>query len=260
MTTQQLKAKLAAGGRVYGTSILAASPRWPEAVANIGFDFVFLDTEHNAVDRDRLSWSCHAYRGVGLPPIVRVPAPDPYQASMVIDGGAAGVIAPYIESPEQAKALVGAVKFKPLKGERLQAALERRETLEPELAAYLEKENAERMVLLNIESVPAIRALDRILAVPGIDVLLIGPHDLSCSLGVPEDYHHPKFSEACRTIAEKARAQGVAAGIHSFSGIDRDVQFAEMGFNFIIREADLRTFAQAAKANLQTLKKRLGEG
>ena len=100
MDSSELKRRLRAGERAYGTLIVSPSPRWPDMVAKLGLDFVFIDTEHIAIDRDRLSWMCQTYRGLGLPPLVRIPSPDPYQACMVLDGGAAGVIAPYLETAD----------------------------------------------------------------------------------------------------------------------------------------------------------------
>src|SRR5258707_5272328 len=116
MTPTQLRAALRAGRPVYGTLIVSDSPRWPASVAQIGLDFVFIDTEHIAIDRHPLSWMCHTYAALGLPPIVRIPSPDPYEATKILDGGAVGIVAPYVEAADQVRALRGAVKLRPLKG------------------------------------------------------------------------------------------------------------------------------------------------
>ncbi len=179
-----------------------------------GLDFVFLDTEHAVLDRSTLAWMCQTYAGLGLAPIVRIPAPDPYLASQVIDGGAAGVIAPYVESVSQVRQLRGAVKLRPLKGERLSRVLSGDEELESTVREYLATYNRGNLCIINIESVPALNALDDILAVPDIDALLIGPHDLSINLGIPEQYSHPRFEEAVQTVIKKGRAAGVGVGIH----------------------------------------------
>ena len=126
MTRKQLRTALRSGQRVYGTLIVSDSPRWPAQVAQIGLDFVFIDTEHISIDRKALSWMCQTYSALGLPPIVRIPAPDPYAATMALDAGAAGIIAPYIETVEQVRALRGATKLRPIKGARLEAVVERR--------------------------------------------------------------------------------------------------------------------------------------
>jgi 4-hydroxy-2-oxoheptanedioate aldolase len=229
-------------------------------VAQTGVDFVFIDTEHVAIDRATLSWMCQTYRALGLPALVRIPAPDPYQACMALDGGACGVVAPYVETVEQVQALRGAVKFRPLKGERLAVALSDRGSLEPDLAGYLQRANQDNLLVINIESAPALARLDVLLAVPDIDAVLIGPHDLSCSLGVPEDYNHPRFEAAVCQILRQARAAGVAAGFHSWMGVDREVRWAqEAGLNLIIHSADIIAMRETLSREIGNLRARLGD-
>jgi len=222
-------------------------------------DFVFIDTEHVAIDREQLSWMCRMYQALGIPPIVRIPRPDPYLACMVLDGGAAGIIAPYVESVEEVQALRGAVKFRPLKGKRLQAILASREELEPALAQYLAERNADSVMVVNIESIHAIAALDDILAVPQLDAVLIGPHDLSLSLGIPEEYRHPRFDEAVRTIIAKARAKNVGVGIHFSAGMDQEIAWAKAGANLIVHISDIGAFSQALAADFKAFRAALGE-
>jgi len=89
------------------------------------------------------------------------------------------------------------------------------------------------LLIVNIESVPAMEALDEILAVPGLDAVLIGPHDLSCNLGLPERYEHPDFLNACETIFRKARAAGLGGGIHFWGGVEQQAHFLKLGANMI---------------------------
>ena len=97
---------------------------------------------------------------MGLPPIVRIPSPDPYEASKVLDAGAAGVMAPYIETVEQVKALRGAVKLRPIKGERLKRMLDG-EAVAPKLENYLQRTAGENILIINVESKPALDNLMR---------------------------------------------------------------------------------------------------
>lgn len=259
MTGRQLIEALHSGRRVYGTCITAPSPRWPGVAKGIGLDFVFIDTEHVAQDRERVAWMCGAFRGLGVAPVVRIPEPDPYQACMVFDAGAEGVVAPYVETAAQVRALAGAAKLRPLKGERLADHLGGTAALEPELESYLAERNAGSALIVNIESTPAMAALDEILAVPGLDAVLIGPHDLTCSLGIPEQYQHPRFDEAVRRIVRKARAAGVGAGVHYWLGTDQEIAWAREGLNLIIHSTDSVLFANALRADLATLKHALGD-
>jgi 4-hydroxy-2-oxoheptanedioate aldolase len=247
---------LRAGHLLFGTLIVSPSPMWPKALENSGLDFVFIDTEHIALDRAQVSWMCQTYARMGLTPIVRIPSPDPFEATKMLDGGACGIIAPYVETAEQAQALRGAVKLRPIKGQRLADRLVNT-AFEAELESYVSKRN-EQALILNIESVPALDALDQILAVPDIDAVLIGPHDLSCSLGVPEQYDHPKFREAARTIFQKARAAGVGAGIHFWGEPEQQAAFARDGANMIIHSADISLFQKHLRRELSALKDSLG--
>ncbi|MBI5768627.1 MAG: aldolase [Verrucomicrobia bacterium] len=258
MTPQTLRAALRAGRPVVGTLIVADSPRWPASVAQIGLDFVFIDTEHIAIDRASLSWMCQTYAALGLPPIVRIPSPDPYAATMALDAGAAGVVAPYVETVEQVQALRGAVKLRPIKGAKLQAALEGTTPLEPTLVDYQRTRAAENVLIINIESRPALENLDALLAVEGVDAALIGPHDLSCSLGVPENYDAPEFDAAVRAIARGARARGVGAGIHSWMGVAREASWAWDGMNLFIHSADIIAMRQTLGVEVRELRAALG--
>ena len=261
MTGKELKESLRSGKRVYGTLIVSTSPKWIDIIAQLNLDFVFIDTEHIAIDRHQLSWMCHGYMGKGLVPVVRIPSPDPYQACMVLDGGAKGLVAPYIESVDEVRLLRGAVKLKPLKGKKLEDYLNCGKDLEPELAEYLERSNDNNVLIINIESQTAVENLDKILAVPGIDAVLIGPHDLSCSLGIPERYDHPKFLSTVETIITKARKANIGAGIHvTFAdNVKSEIEWAKMGANLIIHSGDINSFVQSMHCDINTLRKTLND-
>ena len=247
--------------RLYGTLVVSPSPHWVPVVASLGLDFVFLDTEHIPLDREKLAWMCRSYQAVGLPPIVRITAPDPDQACAVLDGGAAGIVAPYVETAAQVRDLVGAVKKRPLKGRTLARHLGG-EPLGGTLGSYVAHGAAARTLLVNIESVPALESLEEILAVDGLDGVLIGPHDLSSSLGVPERYDHPRFLAACDTIITRARARSLGAGIHLIYQANRladEERWARLGANFILHAADIILFAEGIRRELGELKARLGD-
>jgi 4-hydroxy-2-oxoheptanedioate aldolase len=180
---------------------------------------------------------------------------------VALDGGAAGIVAPYVETPEQVTALVGAVKKRPLKGRVLAQHLAGA-ALDPAVRDYVERGAAMRTLIVNIESAPALAALDDILAVEGLDGVLIGPHDLSTSLGVPENYPHPRFLAACDTIISKARARGLGAGVHVIyqaNRLEHEERWVRLGANFILHAADIILFAEGLRRDLGELKQRLGD-
>ncbi|MES2507820.1 MAG: aldolase/citrate lyase family protein [Verrucomicrobiota bacterium] len=257
MTAPELASALRGGRPVFGKLIVSPSPRWPGTVKDCGLDFVFIDTEHIALDHEPLSWMCQTYAALGLPPLVRIPSPDPHLATRVLDGGAAGIIAPYVESAAQVQALRGAVKLRPLKGQKLADLLEGG-ACEAGLQTYMEEGARNRLLIVNIESVPAIAAQEEILAVPGLDAVLIGPHDLSCSLGVPEQYDDPVFLSACETIFRKARAAGIGAGIHFWGSAEQHARFLFLGANMLIHSADISLFQKHLRLELSAVKSLAG--
>ena len=257
MTGEEIRKALHDGRRVYGTAILSTSPRWPEAVARIGLDFVFIDTEHIPIDRHQLSWMCRAYRALNVAPIVRVPAPDPYLACMALDGGAVGLIFPYVESADEVRSLWEAVRLRPLKGKQAHDVTTGKSVLSPVQKRYLDDFNRHNALIVNIESRTAMDALDDILDVDGLDALLIGPHDLSISLGIPEEYGHPDFDAAVREIIGKARARNIGAGIHFSNGFEPQVEWARAGSNLIINSSDYTSFMQTIGSQTKEMRRRL---
>lgn len=256
MTSVQLRRLLHSGKTVFGTLIVSPSPRWPKVVQRCGLDFVFIDTEHVAIDRHQLSWMCQTYASIGLPALVRIPSPDPFAATMALDGGASGIIAPYVESVDQVQALRGAVKMRPIKGEKLDALLSK-EQANTALDNYIKKHAEDRILIVNIESTPALEALNDITAIPDLDAVLIGPHDLTCSLGIPEQYDHPLFLKTCATIFKQARAASLGAGIHFWGNVEQHVKFLELGANMLIHSADISLFEKYLRLELQDIRKAL---
>ena len=257
MTAAELRQALRAGRTVIGTLISSPSPFWPKMIHDCGLDFAFIDTEHIALNRESVSWMCRTYSAMGIPPVVRITDQNPNQVTVALDDGAAGVIAPYVETPEAARQLTGATKYRPLKGDRLASVLGG-EALPNDLGQYVGDRSQDNILILNIESRPAIDALDEILDVEGIDGVLIGPHDLTTSLGIPEQYEHPDFLRACETIFQKARARGLGAGIHAWFAMDAQVRLMELGANMLIHKGDVIFFRQALLEEMGELRERLG--
>ncbi len=244
---------------LFGTLVVSPSPAWVPAVAGLGLDYVFIDTEHIPIDRQTLAWMCRAYEAAGIAPLVRIPSPDPFEASMALDGGAAAILAPYIETVAQVEALVGAVKHKPVKGSLLSDMLATPDVC-PVQRSYAETANAGRSLLINVESVPAMEQLDALLDVPGLDGIIIGPHDLSVSLGVPEQWEHPSFTGAVETILGTARQHGISAGMHVIydAGTAQYARWREAGANIILHLADILAFRFMLQRELGGIRKIIG--
>lgn len=255
----QFKESLHQGRPLYGTLVTSTSPKSVEALAGLDIDCVMIDTEHIPMGWHDLGWMCHAFRGMGIVPIVRIPRADPFDACRVLDTGAGGIVAAYIETAEEVAQLRGATKLRPLKGKKLADILAGRVNLEGELADYIHQRNKSNILFVNIESVAALEALDQILAVPDLDGVLVGPHDLSCSLGHPEQYDHPVFAQAIRQIIAKARAKNVGVGIHNLPRLEQEIMWSKAGANLILHRSDVTLFRRGLHENLGVLRKALGQ-
>lgn len=251
--------RLRNGERVYGTCITATAPLWPAAVSSAGLDFVFLDTEHVPLGRNELAGLCQVYRLIGITPIVRIPSPDPFLACQAIDAGAKGVIAPYLESVEQITELTGALKYRPLKGEFLAGYLSGDKEMAPAVRSFVERYNMGNICIANIESVPALERLDSLLSVKGLDAVFIGPHDLSVSMGLPEEYDHPEFEKAVTTIIRTCRNKGLSVGIHFSLEPQRQVRWIREGANIIVHSVDITLFSQRLRDDITFIKTAAGD-
>ena len=277
---------------LYGTCILSPSPHFVQVAAACDLDFVFLDTEHVPLDRESLSWMCRAYSAAGVSPIVRSPSVLDASggATCVLDGGATGVIAPYIETVEQVLALVGQVKLRPLKGAMLEACKEKLRQITSDISSkqpsssarqqqassyndplqhvtdivpegtldYMRKFNGGKMLFINIESRAAIKNLEALLSVPGVDGVFIGPHDLSCQLGVPEQWESHTFLSACDDVIKTCSRRGLAVGNHySFEhAVEYQKRWRALGANLCIHSADRQFFQAGLAADLEQLRGR----
>lgn len=258
MNGKELRAALHAGTPVFGTLITAPSPHWPKAIRSTGLDFVFIDTEHIPIERTALAWMCRTYSALGLAPIVRIPSPDPYEACVALDNGAEGVLAPYVETVEQVRQLAGAVRYRPLKGAMLERITHQGVPPGEPLHSYIEERCSGNLLLLNIESVPALEALDELLD-GAVDAVQVGPHDLSTSLGVPEQYDHPLFLNAVEKIIRSARARKIGAGVHYWLGVDRQIEWMRLGANLIVHSGDITLVTDSLSRDLKRLREAMGQ-
>ena len=260
MTGNELRQRIRDGQRVYGSLIVADSPRWLGIIEATGLDFVFIDIEHISIDRKTLSWMCLAYRQLGKPPIVRIPSPDPYEATKALDAGACGILSPYMEKIEDVERLISAVKIRPFKGQKAVDLVSGSFEPESPLKKYLENHNKDHLLLINIESRTGVENMDKLLAYDALDGIIVGPHDLSCSYDMPEAYDDRRFVDLVSTIMKKARGMSKGAGIHvTFDAIDQEIEWAKAGANIILHKADIILFREHIERELNQIRSALGE-
>ena len=183
-------------------------------LAAAGFDWAFVDTEHGGFGIETVQDFCRVANLVGLAPIVRVADMQYALVARALDCGAQGIIFPRVESPELLRQAIRWTRF-PAEGVRgyglgaSQLGYEQRP-----VAEVIEHVNANTMVALQIETAAAVHAREELLSVSGIDAVLIGPADLSISLGIPGDFEHPLMMETVEAVRESCLRHGVAPGIH----------------------------------------------
>ena len=266
MTGKDFRVALRSGKNVYGTLITSTSPKMFDTAISLGLDYVFLCDEHAAYNPETLSWMCRAFKAAGINPVVRILEPDPYLATQALDAGAGAVLVPYVENVADVFDLVGAVKYRPLKGEKLKRLLSGKEKPTAELEAYLKNHNKNHTLLLNIESPAGVKNMEDFFAIqsvdgPGVDGIVLGPHDLSTSYDMPEQYLTKEFIELSSEIIKKARALGVAAGGHNGSRgtLDLQIAWAKAGANIIMHSSDMFLFADKLQEDLNRLREVKGE-
>lgn len=251
------------GRRTYGLHVShAGSSFYAQKTLGLNVDFVFIDTEHVPVDRADVHAMCAVYADHGISPTVRVLHPDVNLTTAALDAGAQGVIVPYVESVDEIAETAGVVRFRPLKGQRLRNVVSGVEQLNEETERYLLNYNADNYFLIGIESVPAMENLDALLSVAGVDGVFIGPHDLSISLEIPEQYEHPRFVEAVVSIIQRARKAGLGAGMHVKADIappELLSKYIDAGLNWILYAHDFLIMVEAANQQINQMRKRYGD-
>ncbi len=213
MHVNRVKKALAEGRLQLGTSFAQIpSPDVARILATAGFDWAFIDTEHGWFGTETVKEVCYASVRAGLCPIVRVVSMDYGLVARALDCGAQGVMFPRVESVELLERAVSWTRFPPagVRGCGLNAA--HIDFAKASIAEVVEHANANTMVVLQIETRRAVEMRDELLSVRGIDAVMVGPVDLSISLGVPGEFQHPKMVEAMEQIRDACIRHGVTPG------------------------------------------------
>ncbi|MDX1431830.1 MAG: aldolase/citrate lyase family protein [Gammaproteobacteria bacterium] len=232
MRENRLKAKLAAGEPAYGCSVMIPSPQIVEMVAHAGFDWVLIDMEHGTIGLESAELMIMAAEACGATPIVRPTGNSTAEITAAMDRGAAGVQVPHVNTVEDARRAVSAVKFGAGDGRGLAAGTrpDRYGLAEP-MPDFVARSNAESLVCIQLEHSSAIDNVDALLAVDEVDVYFIGPSDLSQSMGHPGNPSAPLVERAIDRSLEKILAAGKTAGMPA--GADKVERVRERGVRYI---------------------------
>lgn len=229
-----------------GTWLNLGSSLTAEIAGRAGFDWVVIDIEHGAGDHESLVHQLQAVSGTRAAPLVRIAWNEAPRFKRVLDLGPAGVVVPYVTSAEEARQAAAAMRYPP-QGVRGVASMNRASGFAQEFDAYFAEANDGLLTVVQIETATAVERAHEIAAVEGVDVLFVGPMDLSVNMGIQLQYQHPEFRSALARIADACRSAGKAAGIL----LGRAAQIEETiaaGFSFIGLGSDGAVVAEGMRA------------
>lgn len=207
----KIKAMLARGEPAVGTWHMIGHSAVAEILAQAGFDWIALDMEHGVMDWPQALGLMQAIDGNGCTPFCRLPLNEPEYYKWALDSGAQGVIVPMIRTVNDARRAVSAAKYPPdgIRG----VGVCRVHGYGGAFEAYVRTANDETMVILQIEHIDAVHCIKEICELPGVDAVFIGPYDLSGTMGVMGQVHHPDVESAVQHVRDVTIAQGVTPGL-----------------------------------------------
>jgi 2-dehydro-3-deoxyglucarate aldolase len=245
--------KLSSRVLTIGSWITIGHPAIAEIMARAGFDWLVVDLEHSVISIDVAGDLIRIIDLCGVAPLVRLTSNDPDQIKRVMDAGAHGIVVPMVNSAVEAARAVAATRYAP-QGSR-GVGLGRAQGYGVSFQDYLEWQRDGPVVIVQIEHKDAIDQLDDILTVPGVDGFIIGPYDLSCSMGLPGQFESPEFVDAIVRIREAGQRIGCPAGVHI---VEPDLEQLEQkireGFTFIAYSVDFRMLDVSARQGLAKMK------
>ena len=250
-----IKKRLQKGELMVGTMISELrNPNIAYMLAQCGFNFFIIDNEHGAFNPETVSDMIAAARGAQIAPIVRIPEIRRETILKPLDSGAAGLLVPQVETAEQAQEVIFHAKYPPL-GNR-GTALRRAHSSYRRVPAgsYLRQANDETFIVVQAESPRAMENLEAIVSTAGIDAVLVGPFDLSVSLGIPGQVNHPLEVQAIAKILKICQKRKIIAGIHMFE-LPLIKKWVKKGMRFISYSSDVTFLADSAAAGVAELRK-----
>ena len=234
-----------------GTSLLSASPIVAEAMGHAGFDWLLLDTVHTPLDMMEVMHMLQALAATKAIPVVRVPWDDAVTVKRVLDAGATTVMFPFVSSADDARRAVAATRYPP-EGMRSMSLMSRASKFGT-VPHHPKTANQSIGVIVQLETPKAIRALEEVVAIDGVDAVFIGPAELSSSMGHAGQPAHPAVLDLMAQTAQRCRAVGKPIG--TVGGTPEVVaQYRAMGFNFIAVGSDLGLLMRGAQAAVQALR------
>jgi 2-keto-3-deoxy-L-rhamnonate aldolase RhmA len=218
------------------------------------FDWLFIDMEHNSMSMDTAAQICAAALGVGVAPLIRVPAHESFHSTRLLDAGAQGIVIPHVDNAEQARRVVDFCRFPPLGHRSIPGGLPQTRFASLPVTDTVELINRETLVVVMIETVDGMRNVDEIAAVKGVDALLVGCTDMAAELGVTGQLGHARVKEALDVVYAACRKHGKFAGV---GGVYDDAlmrEYVGKGARLILSGSDLAFLMAGARSRSAMLR------
>ena len=219
-----------------------------------GFDWLFIDMEHSAMDVDQASQVSIACLGLGITPIVRVPGKEHHHASRLLDSGAQGIVVPHVDTAEEAARVVSHCKYPPVGHRSVVGALPQFGYQPLSVADTTRISNEQILVTVMVETPTAIANVDAIAAVPGVDVVLIGTNDLCAEMGIGGQFADPRVEDAYRKTIAACKKHGKHPGMGGVYDPPLMEKYIGMGMRMILSGGDLSFLMAGAKTRTAFLR------
>ncbi len=236
----------AADRTLYGMWSCAGSPLVAEICAGSGLDIVLVDGEHSPVGLESILAQLQAIAAYPAVPLVRAPIGDPVVLKQLLDLGAQNLLVPMVDSPEEAAAMVRAVRYPP-EGVRGVGSALARSSRWSRIPDYLARASSLVSLTVQIETVTALEQAGSIAAVDGVDALLVGPADLAASLGLLGQQGHPEVVAAVERVIAAGKEAGTPVGVNAFDPATAE-RYAAAGAAYVLVGADVTLLARASEA------------
>ncbi len=250
-----LRQKLLAGITALGTHISLNDPVITELIGNVGFDYLWIDTEHTAIGLECLQMHLIAARASGTAAIVRVPCVDPIRVKPILEMGPDGMVFPQVNSLREAEEAVASCLYPPRGRRGFGPRRAIRFGLTP-LEAYRREAEEETLRLLQVENIRAVEDFEAIVRVEGVSAFILGPCDLAASMDHFGEIRHPAVLEAMRYVIARSHAQGIPVGVSYGACAYEDIEFwKSLGVNMISLAADTDHLLRGAQNYLADMRR-----
>jgi len=258
MKENRIRRVIAQGGVALGMQIMEFGTRGIAKILEYAdLDYVIIDMEHSGFGIERVADLIAWFKATDIAPIVRVPENLYHYLAGVLDAGAAGVQVASVETAEQARAIIQAVKYAPMGNRGLGLTAAHSDFRTPKAAEYLPFMNRQTIVITQVETVRGLENCEEIAAVDGVDVLAVGANDMTFSLGIQGQYDHPLLRQAMERVIAACKTHGKIGKCHPHH-TSQIAEYAGFGYQMMMGNSDVSLLRQGVKTTMDNLRKHLG--